>query len=134
MAITVGDMVISAGVFQRPAGGAADLSKGTLVPDGVNVGIYTGSTPNYTSWATGRVDGGSYGTNNLRKVTPYSGPDLAGKEVIIPGTGPAFIGVVIQQFNTELDDTDGDGTQVPVCVVRASGFTYIAEPASLEEV
>lgn len=134
MAIDNGDMVISAGCFMRPSGGAAVLNKGTLVPDGVNIGIYETSGAGQVAWNNGRNDAASYALTNLRKVTPYSGSDFFGKRVTLSDVAAAFEGIVIQQFNTELSGTNDTGVQVPVCVVRAQGFTYIAEPADLVEI
>jgi hypothetical protein len=136
MALVNGDMVVAAGVFPQPAGGgAADLSKGTLCPDGVVLGTFNGAAlPSFVRWNNGRTDGGStYSSNNLRKVVPYSGPALLGKAVTLSSVSAAFQGVVVFCFDVELDATDGDGTPEPVCVVKAQGFYYIAKPSSLEE-
>lgn len=135
MALVSGQMVISAGCFASAAGGVvADLSVGTLVPEGVAVGVFDAEAADEVRWASGSSDIEAYALGNLRLVTPYSGTDMLGKCVTLPNTSPAFRGIVIQQFNTELDDVDGNGTQVPVLVIQADGFTYIAEPASVEEV
>lgn len=138
MAFATGDMCIAAGVFPQPAGGgAAVLTKGTLCPDGIVFGTFFGGVdPTFVKWNTGRPDGSSsYSPTNLRLVTPYTGTDLVGKTVRLSAqVAPAFEGVVVLGFNTELDATDGTGTQVPVCLVKAQGFYYVAEPASLEEV
>jgi len=137
MAISAGSCVISAGVFNSATGaaGAADLSKGTLCPEGVVLGIFLGGTSpaTFVDWSNGNVASNGFDLNALREVTPYTGTDLLGKRVTLPGTGPAFRGVVAQQFNTELDDTGGAGNQSPVCVVKANGFYYIAEPNNLLE-
>lgn len=138
MAFATGDMCIAAGVFPQPAGGgAALLTKGTLCPDGIVFGTFLGNPdPSFVKWNTGRPDGSSsYSPTNLRLVTPYTGTDLVGKTVrLVAGVAPAFEGVVVLCFNTELDNTNADGTQVPVCLVKAQGFYYVAEPTSLEVV
>lgn len=136
MALAQGDTVIPASMFNAE-GRVANLSVGSLCPDGVLMGQY-GDTANEADivWNSGNVSGDSQQLNpaNLRKCTAYTGTDLLGKGVRLTGAAPAFSGTVIQQFNTELDDTNGDGTQVPVVVVKASGFIYVAEPANVEAV
>lgn len=132
MALVNGDLVIPASSFNGD-GAVADLSVGSLCPEGLNFGTYQSTAP-YSIWSSGVVQSVAQATANLRKCTPYSGTDLLGKGVGLPGKGPAFQGVVVHQFDTELDDTNGDGTQVPVVVVETEDFFYVAEPADLETV
>lgn len=132
MALVNGDTVIPAGSFNGEAT-VANLEVGSLCPEGLNVGTYQSTAP-YTVWSSGIVQTVAFASANYRKCSQYTGPDLIGKSVRWPGKGPALQGVVVQQLNTELDDVNGDGTQVPVVVVKADGFFYVAEPASLEEI
>jgi hypothetical protein len=132
MAFAENDLVIPAGSFNGN-GAVADLSVGTLCPEGLTMGIFRSSAP-YNVWSTGATQASAtFSTENLRLCSVYTGPDLLNKAVGLPGKGPAFRGVVTQVLNTELDDTGGDGTQVPVVVVRTADFFYVAEPSSLEE-
>jgi hypothetical protein len=132
MALVNGDIVIPAGSFNGD-GAVADLSVGTLCPEGLNFGTYQSTAP-YSLWSSGVAQSVAQATANLRKCTAYTGTDLLGQAVRLTGKGPAFQGVVVQQFNTELDDTNGDGTQVPVVLVETEDFFYVAEPADLETV
>lgn len=137
MAIVAGDTVIPAGIFNRSSGGSADLAKGTLCPDGISIGTYLGTSADstWTNWNSGEQDNdGGYNAANLRKCTEYSGEDLLGKTVSLLNVAPAFRGTVVQQFDTELDDVEGNGTQVPVCVIKTERFYYVAEPGDLQEV
>lgn len=136
MAIAHGDTVIPTGSFNSVAG-VANLAVGSLCPDGLNVGTYHGGGDgDDVVWnnGTGTVHAGVANPNLLRKCTAYTGTDLLGKQVQLTGAGVAFQGVVVQQLDTELDDVGGDGTQVPVVVVKAAGFFFVAEPANVEEV
>lgn len=133
MALANGDSVIPAGVFNRAYGGEADLSVGTLCLGELPVGFYNGGT-NIVHWNNGQTSERAYDDLNLRLVTPYTGTNLLGKRVSLAGVSPAFRGVVVQQFNTELNGTAGSGDQEPVCVVKAEKFFYIALPGNLVEV
>jgi len=135
MALVNGALVIPAGSFNG-TGRVADLTKGTLCPEGLNVGVWHGDATDKAVFNNGlsTINDGAVNPVNLRKVTGYSGTTLLGKVVRLTGAGPAFQGVVVQQLNTELSDTNGDGVQVPVVVVKAAGFYYVAEPANVEEV
>lgn len=133
MPVAPGDIVTPAGSFNGNAG-VANLAVGTLCPDGLTLGVFEGGAI-FVRWNTGFNESGTtFTAGNLRVCTAYTGSDLLGKTVRLLGKGPAFQGTVVQQLNTELDDTDGDGTQTPVVVVKTERFTYVAEPASLEEV
>lgn len=136
MAIAHGDTVIPTGSFNSVAG-VANLAVGSLCPDGLNVGTYHGAGGNDDIvWNNGLSSVTALAANPglVRKCTAYTGTDLLGKTVQLTGKGPAFQGIVVQQLNTELDDSAGDGTQVPIVVVKANGFFFVAEPANVEEV
>lgn len=135
MALVAGDMVIPAGSFNGEAA-AANLAVGTLCPEGLLIGLWTAEASEAAVFNNGLNTGAvSLNPNNMRKCTPYSGgTSFLGKYVQLTGACTAFRGIVIQELNTELDDTNGDGTQVPVLVVQADGFTYVAEPSSISEV
>jgi hypothetical protein len=136
MPIVHGDTVIPAGSFNGEAK-VANLSVGSLCPDGLLMGTYSGDgDDNDISWNSGynSADVAAASPSLLRKVTAYTGTDMLGKTVKLAGAATAFIGTVVQQFNTELDNTGGDGAQVPCLLIKASQFYYVAEPASVEEV
>jgi hypothetical protein len=131
MAIVIGDVVVSAGAFNGESE-VANLAVGSLCPDGLLLGVFNGLVDAYVNWNNGTVTG-VVSTQNLRKVTAYTGPDLFGKTVRLTGYGPEFIGAVVQQLDVELDATDGEGDPTPVVVVKAFNFSYVALPASVEE-
>lgn len=133
MTLAEGDLVVPAGVFNGNDA-VADLSVGSLCPEGVNIGSYSQAAAIQAIFPNGQVGESSQNPVNLRKVTTYTGTDLLGKDVKLTGAGAAFIGTVIHQFDVELDATNGDGTPTPVVVVKTGQFTYIALPASVEEV
>ena len=132
MAIVSGDTVIPAGSF---AGNArvADLSVGSLVPAGLVMGVFHGDADEYVVWNNGEVYGNAVNGANYRKCTAYTGAFSLGQTVRLTGKPVEFIGQVVQVFNTELDDSNGDGTQEPVVLVRANQFYYVAQDAALEE-
>lgn len=133
MALVNGDTVIPAGSFCSVLG-VANLGVGSLCPDGLNVGTYhDGGGTSDVVWNNGAVSvGGAVTPTMLRKCTAYTGTDLLGKRVQLTGAGPAFSGPVVQQLNTELNDTNGDGAQVPIVVVQGAGFYFVAETANVE--
>lgn len=131
MALAVGDVVVPAGIFVT-ANSVADLSVGSLCPDGVLTGVFTNGD-GYVDWMNGTT-GVAFDTGLLRKVSAYSGPDLLGRTVQLPGKPSAFRGTVVQQLDIELATTDGGGPGSPVIVVKGQGFFYATEPSSVEEV
>ena len=136
MALVAGDLVIPAGSFNGEAG-VADLTVGTLCPEGLLLGIFDGTAGDEEYiWNNGQNSGAAAtNPNNCRKCTPYSGAtSYLGKTVQLNGVSPAFQGVVIQELDTELDNVNGDGTQVPILVIKTSQFVYVAEPANVTEV
>lgn len=134
MALAAGDMVIPAGMFNGNAQ-VANLAVGSLCPDGLLVGIWTGEVSEAVVFNNGLNTGAAgVNSNNYRKCTPYTGTSFLGKTVQLNGASTAFRGVVIQQLQTELDDTNGDGTQVPVLVIKTQDFTFVAAPANVSEV
>jgi len=133
MALASGDTVIPAGSFNGSSQ-AANLSVGTLCPDGLLLGTYTGDADEFVIWNNGNVSQETFSTINLRKCETYTGTDFLGKTVQLTDFSADFRGTVILQLNTELDDTNGDGTQVPVIVVKTPQFTYVAEASSVTEV
>lgn len=135
MAIIQGDTVIPTGSFNSVVG-VADLSVGSLCPAGLNTGTYHGDADEGIVWNNGLYSTNDSGTNPrmLRKCTAYTGPDLLGKTVQLVGKSAAMRGSVVQQLNTELDATAGNGTQVPIVVIKGAGFFFVAEPANVVEV
>ena len=131
MALADGDSVIVASSFNAAAT-VADLSIGSLCPEGLNVGSFQAAAP-YTAWSSGVNQTVAFASATYRKCTTYSGTNLLGKRVRLTGTSTAFDGVVVQQLNTELDNINGTGNQVPVVVVKTGLFYYVVEPDSLEE-
>jgi hypothetical protein len=133
MAIIHGDTVIPAGAFNSVVG-VADLSVGSLCPAGLNIGTYHGGAPSdEIVWnnGTSSVSGTAVNPRVLRKCTAYTGLNLLGKTVQLIGKATAFRGPVVQQLDTELDGTEGTGTQVPILVIKGAGFFFVAEPASV---
>jgi len=134
MAIVQGDSIVPAGSFNG-TGRVADLSVGSLCPDGLVVGTYHGDATDFAVWNSGRVLDDSNTPVNLRKCTPYSGgTSFYGKRVRLTGKSPVFEGVVVQELDVELDDTNGDGSQTPVVVIQTRQFTYVALATSVEAV
>lgn len=135
MALVDGDNVIPAGSFNGD-GRVADLTQGTLCPEGLLLGVFTAGAgvDTWVIWNNGETHIADQNAQNLRLVRSYTGSDLLGKTVRLNNQSPVFQGVVVQQLNVELDNTAGDGTPVPVVVVRANGFQYVAEPSNLSEV
>lgn len=134
MALVAGDMIIPAGMFNAEAQ-VANLAVGSLCPEGLLLGIWTGEVSEAVVFNNGTTTGATaLNPNNYRKCTPYSGTSFLGKTVRLNGACSAFRGVVVQELNTELDNTNGDGTQVPVVVVKTPHFTYVAEPGNISEV
>jgi hypothetical protein len=136
MAIIHGDTVIPAGSFSSVLG-AASLSSGSLCPDGLNLGtVHADGGDEDVIWNNGLASNhpGPTDPRLLRKCTAYTGTNLLGETVQLINRGSAFRGPVVQQLNTELDMTGGNGTQVPILVVKGAGFFFVVEPAQVEVV
>lgn len=135
MAFAAGDMLIPGGVFLS-AGKVAAPSSGCVSPTGLVFGTYGVGVPGEKIYNNGLSNVSTSGDVLSRKVTAYSGStDFVGQRVQWVGKSAAFSGICTLQFDTELDDTDGDGTQEPVLEVRSDlGFFFLVLPANVEVV
>ena len=132
MPLAHGDMIMI-GSPSPCSAKAMNLEAGTISPRGILFGTFSGDTS--TIWNDGnQVDSAGTFTVFTRKVTAFTGTsEYKGRKVQWKNKGPAFSGVCTLQFNTELDDSGGLGTQVPVLEVRSDlGFFFLVEPSNVE--
>jgi hypothetical protein len=128
-------MTVTPAAVVNAEGGVADLTVGSLCPDGVLLGTFC-SSPQEVLWndgTSGRPAGG-FAPQGLRRCEFYTGTGLEGRTVQLKGKPPEFRGVCVQQLDLELGTVNNTGPLTPVVVVKTPSFSYIALPADVEEV